>query len=188
MLCLALFASFVAIGVMIATLFGRRSERIGRLYFADLIGAGLACAIVGPAPRLGSAPPATIFLAGAGPRRLRACAIALRRVDPCAVWLAPCWPSCSRCRRSLPSCCPTIASDDVKAELDDDAPFSSGARSSASTSPTSSDVGILLYHDGLLGSAIYQFDGDVDEPRRLRFDTDPRSFPFATLGAGAGAT
>jgi len=39
-LCLALFASFVAVGVMIATLFARKSEQIGRLYFADLVGAG----------------------------------------------------------------------------------------------------------------------------------------------------
>ena len=38
-----LFASFVAVGVMIATLFGRRSDQIGRLYFADLArrGAGV---------------------------------------------------------------------------------------------------------------------------------------------------
>ena len=48
LICLALFASFVAVGVMLATLFGRRSEQIGRLYFADLLGAGLACAIVVP--------------------------------------------------------------------------------------------------------------------------------------------
>jgi len=32
----ALFASFVAVGVMLATLFGRRTDGIGRLYFADL--------------------------------------------------------------------------------------------------------------------------------------------------------
>ena len=31
---------------MLATLFGRRPERIGRLYFADLVGAGIACAVV----------------------------------------------------------------------------------------------------------------------------------------------
>ena len=43
-LCLALFASFIAVGVMLATLFGRRPERIGRLYLADLLGAALACA------------------------------------------------------------------------------------------------------------------------------------------------
>jgi hypothetical protein len=61
--CFMLFVSFIAIGVVIATLFGRRSERIGRLYFADLVGAGLACAIV--VVLLGwIGPPATILLAG----------------------------------------------------------------------------------------------------------------------------
>src|SRR5215216_6817798 len=38
-ICLALFASFIAVGVMIATLFARQSDQIGRLYFADLVGA-----------------------------------------------------------------------------------------------------------------------------------------------------
>jgi hypothetical protein len=44
---LVLFASLIAIGgVVLATLFGRTSNEIGRLYFADLLGAGLACAMV----------------------------------------------------------------------------------------------------------------------------------------------
>src|SRR3977135_2530904 len=45
-LCLVLFASFIAVGVVLATLFGPRSDEIGRLYFAALVGAGLACAVV----------------------------------------------------------------------------------------------------------------------------------------------
>src|SRR5207342_1973951 len=32
-LCVVLFASFIAVGVVLATLFGRRSDEIGRLYF-----------------------------------------------------------------------------------------------------------------------------------------------------------
>nr|MBA3302321.1 hypothetical protein [Acidimicrobiia bacterium] len=39
----------------------------------------------------------------------------------------------------------------------------------------------LLYHDGLLGSAIYQFDGDVSSLGR--FETDPRSLPFSVADA-----
>ncbi len=63
LICLVLFASFIAVGVVLATLFGRRSDEIGRLYFADLVGAGLACAVV--VWLLGSiGPPATILLAG----------------------------------------------------------------------------------------------------------------------------
>ena len=62
-LCLTLFAPFVAVGVLLATLFGRGAEQIGRLYFVDLIGAALACAIVvWLLGRIG--PPATILLSG----------------------------------------------------------------------------------------------------------------------------
>src|SRR5260370_41338344 len=62
-ICLALSGSFIAVGVMIATLFARQSDRIGRLYFADLVGAGIACAVV--VSLIGwIGPPATIFLAG----------------------------------------------------------------------------------------------------------------------------
>ncbi|HUV09744.1 MAG TPA: hypothetical protein VMX12_02130 [Acidimicrobiia bacterium] len=46
LICVALFASFVSVGVIVAVLFARRTESIGRLYFADLLGAGIACAIV----------------------------------------------------------------------------------------------------------------------------------------------
>jgi MFS family permease len=64
LICLVLFASFVAVGVMIATLLGRRADRIGRLYFADLFGAGLACAVVVSMLSF-IGPVATIMLAGA---------------------------------------------------------------------------------------------------------------------------
>ena len=62
-ICITLAISFVSIGVIIATLFGRRPERVGALYFADLVGAGVACAIVVSfVSSIG--PPATIFVAG----------------------------------------------------------------------------------------------------------------------------
>ncbi|HMG27964.1 MAG TPA: hypothetical protein VKH36_14260 [Acidimicrobiia bacterium] len=62
-ICLALFAAFLGVGVVIATLFARGANEIGRLYFADLLGAGLACAVV--VSLLGwIGPPATIMLAG----------------------------------------------------------------------------------------------------------------------------
>ena len=48
---------------MIATLFGRQSDQIGRLYFADLLGAGIACAVVVSAHQL-DRPAGTIVLAG----------------------------------------------------------------------------------------------------------------------------
>src|SRR5262245_39760596 len=43
LICFVLFASFLAFGIIVATLLGRATERVGRLYFADLVGAGLGC-------------------------------------------------------------------------------------------------------------------------------------------------
>jgi hypothetical protein len=64
LIAVALFAPFIAVGVIVSTLLGRRPDKVGRLYFADLVGAGLALAIV--VALLGwIGPPATIFLAGA---------------------------------------------------------------------------------------------------------------------------
>lgn len=45
-ICLGIFGSFVGPGVIVATLFGRQPEGIGSLYFADLFGAGIGCAVV----------------------------------------------------------------------------------------------------------------------------------------------
>src|SRR6476661_3255988 len=59
----ALFAPFSMIGIVISTLFGRRSDRIGRFYFADLVGAALACGIVVFLIRW-IYPPASLMLAG----------------------------------------------------------------------------------------------------------------------------
>src|SRR6478752_8170634 len=43
-ICFAIFASFIALGIIVATILGRAPEGgIGRLYFADLIGAGFGC-------------------------------------------------------------------------------------------------------------------------------------------------
>ncbi len=42
-ICLAIFASFIAVGIIVSTILGRAPDGIGRLYFADLIGAGLGC-------------------------------------------------------------------------------------------------------------------------------------------------
>src|SRR4051812_46030793 len=43
-ICFTIFASFIALGIIVATILGRAPDGgIGRLYFADLIGAGLGC-------------------------------------------------------------------------------------------------------------------------------------------------
>jgi spermidine synthase len=62
--CLVLFAAFLAIGLMIAIIFTHRPSTIHRLYFSDLAGAGLGCAAAIPMMNLVS-PPGCIFVGAA---------------------------------------------------------------------------------------------------------------------------
>jgi hypothetical protein len=41
-ICIAILAPFLPAGIILSTLFGRRPEQMGRLYFADLIGTPIA--------------------------------------------------------------------------------------------------------------------------------------------------
>ena len=197
LICLMLFASFVSVGVMIATLFGRRSDDIGRLYFADLLGAGLACAIVVfLAASIG--PPATIFLAGS---TLAAAGLwtAVR-----AVRSRPTTGTGSALGRTTGSTAGLVVGAPLTLlmllgvvlhnrlpdpTVDASKPDRLGILSK-DWSPvfrvdvTDWDDRHLLYHDGLLGSNIYRFDKDIETTgERLGFDTNDRRLPFEVLQA-----
>jgi hypothetical protein len=178
LVCLAIFASFLAVGVIVAILFARRADRIGRLYFADLLGAGLGAALV-VALISSIGPPGTIMLAGLvlavtglaiaarGARRGLAVGAVIAAV--LAVFVA------------RPSLLPEQRDDATKAQL------TSANTSYSSWSPIFRvDVGNymnerILFHDGLQGSGIFRYNGD---PATLsRYDTDPRRFPYAVTGA-----
>jgi hypothetical protein len=184
-LCLALFSSFIAVGVMIATLFARQSEQIGRLYFADLVGAGIACAVVVSLLNW-IGPPATIFLAGlvlalAG---LRLAARGRTRVLlPVGAVLVAVFAVCV----VRPGVLPQQRADEFKGEFDE------SATRFSSWSPIFRvdvvDIGPdlrLLYHDGLVGSVIQRWDGNPASLTRFGFDTDPRALPFAMAGTSPG--
>ncbi|MGI8797023.1 MAG: hypothetical protein ACR2IR_10670 [Acidimicrobiia bacterium] len=177
-ICLALFSSFIAVGVMIATLFARRSHQIGRLYFADLLGAGLACGVV--VFLLGSiGPPSTIVLAGlilvlAGLRiawRLRAQrALPIGAVLAVVLVITAIWPTLL----------PRQRVEATKVDVDRQGTLFSAWSPIFRVDVAEVPDGRLLYHDGLVGSAIYPWDGDVAD--LARFETDPRVFPFAAVG------
>ncbi|MBA2625027.1 MAG: MFS transporter, partial [Acidimicrobiia bacterium] len=182
LLCLALFAPFFAVGVVISTLFARETERIGRLYFADLIGAGLACAVV-VALLSTIGPLSTIFLAGlvmalVGVRlalvgRSRAVPVALAVTAACLLGTF------------APGLLPDQRLENTKEEGND------GNFLYSEWSPIFRvEVGDLgdfriLYHDGLHGSGIYQWDGEESSLSRFQFERDVRSMPFSVLGDGA---
>jgi len=206
-ICLALFASFISIGIMLATLFGRRTAQIGRLYFADLLGAGLACAVVVFA--LYWVGPAVTIIAAGLLMALGALRMALTRpaTGPTPADVAPvrrARPAGRVDRRAalasgvvgvalvamlaVPALLPSVRPDSTKnipAGVESDAAFSGwGALFRVDAfelgNPTTGNL-YFLYHDGMLGSAIYNYDGD---PASLtRFDADPRLFAFTADGA-----
>jgi len=179
-ICLGLFVSFVAVGVIVATLFARKPERIGRLYFADLLGAGLACAVV--VSLLGSiGPPSTILLAGlllagCGLRiaaRHRARALAAAGVAVAALLVVGI---------AAPRTLPEVRTDATKFPLNSSNTLYSSWSPIFRIDVTAAISGNLrlLFHDGLIGSAIYRFNGDTSTLGR--FDHDPRLLPFAVAG------
>jgi len=177
-ICLVLFATFIAVGVVVATLFGRHSERIGRLYFADLLGAGIACAIV--VSLLGwIGPPATIMLAG-----LVMAVVGLRLALRERPKLAPVAAGLSVvCLVAVvaPSLLPRQREDATKVELTDDNTIFSAWSPIFRVDVAQGGPGVrVLYHDGLHGSGIYRFNGDVESLDR--FEEDPRRLPFDTAG------
>jgi hypothetical protein len=179
LICFFLFASFVALGVIVATVLGRAGDRVGRLYFADLAGAGLGCLLAIPIiVRLdppGAVMCSALVFAAVGlltvPRRplLRAGTAVLTIALAVAVVV----------HDDLP---------DVRTEASKHlAPDKSGIVYSdwgpvfrVDVSETLTDENRLLLHDGLFGSGLWRFDGDVDS--LTRFDADSRAIPFGVLG------
>ena len=182
-ICVALFASFIAVGVITASLFSRTPERINRLYFADLVGAGVAGAVVvSLVASIGA--PATILLAGL------TLAIAALRVSarrgalPVALVLAGLLGACV----AAPGLLPEPRLEAAKAKLFPKVTISSSwspiFRVDVAEIPT---IGArFLYHDGLLGSAIYQWDGRLSTLSRFHFNKDERSLPFSVSATPPG--
>jgi hypothetical protein len=181
-ICVALFASFVAIGVMLATLFGRRTQAIGKLYFADLVGAGLACAVV-VFMLFWVGPITTIVVAGLI-LALSGLRLSVARGNSQAGNLVGGVLSVLMVAMLVaPDLAPSIRADDTKTISGAEPGSAAFTGWGAIFRVDAFDLGDLyfLMHDGMLGSAIYAYNGD---PSTLsRFDTDPRLFPFAQSDA-----
>ena len=192
LLCVCIFASFVGPGVMVATLFGRRAEAVGGLYFADLVGAGVGCAVVIYLVSVLGAPAAVMVAASA--MAAGAAWVALRRgpgllVLGCAV-LAGAVVLTAR-----PGLLPAQQVDPSKSvgPTTPIAYHSWGPVFRVDVSPTI-DLGPkeadgfrpavrLLYHDGILGAGIYAWDGKPADIAGYDFGHQPLSMPFTVLGS-----
>ena len=178
-ICLALFVSFVPIGIIVSMLLARAGSEVGRLYFADLLGAGLGCVVV------------VFLIAGLGPPSVIMIAATLLAV----VALTFAWRTSGLFRPVAIALCAVLVllaafGENVLPTLRPEAAkITNEGQDFTGWGPVfrvdvqdfeQLDGAKALVHDGTTGSAIYEFDGDVEA--LTRFDDDPRAWPFATLG------
>jgi len=179
---LLLFLPFLAVGVVLARIFSARPDDLSRLYFFDLIGAGLGCALC--VPLFGTiTPPGTILLGGA------VLAAAAVRLAP--AW-RPAWAGVPLAALSLLGAANASSlPDPVVDRTKSNSPQWMGPYeivfSEWSTvfrvdviDGNDADTRMLVSHDGNLGSNVIRFDGDL--AKLERFESGPRSTPFSVLG------
>jgi hypothetical protein len=172
--CLALFGTFLPIGILISTLLAWNPSRIARLYALDLLGAGAACAAAVGLLRLLS-PPGCIALAGLllaalaarlawrGPAALRAASLAASALFAAGV--------------VVPSRIPEPLADASKGIQPDTQRLFSAWDPVFRVDVVEGFAGTrVVHHDGLRGSGMHRFDGAFETLGR--FERDPRSFAF----------
>jgi len=184
LVCLALFASFLAVGLFLAAVFARSPGAIHRLYFADLLGAGTGCAAAVPC-MLWLTPPGCVLGAGAA-LALAGLRPALRGARPLAAagaLVAAVLAGLALFADRLPD--PVVA------------PAKSLGRSGGNDLAFRRlfhrwhpvfrvDVldswklpdRLILAHDGHIGSMLPRFDGDAAEWARA-YERSNRALPFA---------
>ena len=179
---LTLFAPFCAAGVAVTKTFASQPDDIGRLYFADLVGAGLGCAVVVPLLWTIS-PPQVVHLAGAlivlggamAAHRWRgirvpaaillvalSAGVAVPRLLPVAV-------------TDLDKTMAAVAARGIEPSFSRWNPV---FRIDVIPSPVDSNT-LVLVHDGMWGAIMRRFDGNRESLRF--FDNDVRLLPFRLL-------
>jgi hypothetical protein len=185
LLCLCVFVSFISSGVIASVLFGRRPGAVGGLYFADLLGAGIACAaVIYLISSVGA--PATVMIAAAT-MAAGAAWMGLRLKFSLSV-LAGVVAAAAVVLVAVPSILPTQSLDASKISNrigNQTAPGSDnwGPIFRVDVSKVQGNPDILnLYHDGILGSGILAWNGTHSFLNRYNFPQDPRAIPFNVLG------
>ena len=181
---LLLFLPFMLAGVAITSILSSHPGEVHRLYGADLLGAGLGCAVAVPL-LYGLAPPGVILvsaliLAAAGiPMALPLEQTALRFAPLVGTGVIALVPVVLG---GLPD--PAVdphktlkTSREEGRVLHTD--WSPVFRIDVTEHPAGDPNLHLIEHDGQLGSTLHRFDGDVSSLDR--FDSNPRSYPFQVL-------
>ena len=181
-ICFALFVPFALIGTILATIFGARPGEINRLYCADLLGAGLGCALAVPLFNL-IAPPGCVML-GAAVLGFSALPLTARVLRP-LVWPALAVSAVFLAGAFAGDLLPDPVPDRVKTlspqrRGDQETLFSRWSTVFRIDVTDDADNGRhLISHDGNLGSNLIRFDGNLDTVER--FERDARAIPFSVV-------
>jgi spermidine synthase len=178
-ICFLIFATFISIGVIVSVLLGRAGERVGRIYFADLIGAGLGCLLAIPLiARIG--PPDVIIVA----------AVLLGFVGVASV-ARPSAAVLAAAGAVLVAVGIVAVTTDAVPDVYTEATKLGGPHATYSEWGPVFRVDVaqlgedadnaLLLHDGTYGAGIHRWDGKVSSLER--YAQDPRAVPFEVLGA-----
>jgi hypothetical protein len=187
--CLCLFSCFVGPGVVLATIFSRRSELAGRLYASDLVGAAVASAGSVYAIWYLGAPGAVMLaasiLAASGAVVAWRDRVAWREGRPVAL-VGGLLAVCSVALVAFPGTLPQQAVDSSKyfikpSQIDLASGWGPIFRVDVAQAPHHPSV-LNLYHDGILGASILRWNGRVRSLSSDDFALDPRSIPFSVLG------
>lgn len=176
-ICFVLYASFVALGVIVSIVLGRARERVGRLYFADMTGAALGCLLAIPLiTQFG--PPTLVMLTalifavvGVALLPRRSASFVLGAVVTAGLLVAVVADD------RLPTVRPEERKLWAKGEGLLHSEWGPVFRVDVLAFPGIENR--LLIHDGTWGSGIWPFDGDTES--LTRFDVDPRRVPFDVL-------
>src|SRR5262245_23473 len=180
-LCSWVFLPYLLVGIALATAFGARPDAIHRLYFADLLGAGLGCALAIPLFAAIS-PPGCVALAGAlfaaaglalaDRAAARAAGAALLLLGGAAALGARHLPDPLPDRQKVMS--PAVRRDSPVRFSGWGPVFRVDVLDGFATHRF-----LWIAHDGGLGSNLMAFDGDLGKLRH--FDGDVRSTPFVLV-------
>jgi MFS family permease len=183
----AMFVPFLAAGIVLSTIFAARPEQMGRLYFVDLIGAGVGCGLVVYLLRA-LTPPGCVML----------CALLLAIAGLRLAWSEWRWLVPLGVVSSVVALAGMLAPNRLPDPVTDRGKTMSPQMERPQAKIVHSEwnpvfrVDVLgftsksiwagrhhLIHDGNIGSSILEYDGDL---KQLAFlDSDPRSTPFAVL-------
>ena len=180
--CVLLMVPFLVIGIGIASILGARTRSVGSLYAADLAGAALGCTLSIPLV-VWLDPPRTVVLAGAVlalaglrvARPSRRAFVALSVLS--GALLMPAVTG-----RTLAD---PVGDEGKQYEMYRQAgllrhfQWSPVFRIDVLEHAIAPGEAFIVYHDGLPGSGLRRFDGDLQKHSGLR--RDPRALPFQVL-------